>query len=260
VVTVLAEGKEVTNQRRGEGLSPGLLRDAPHHRVGEIRRTKMSLTATWIIPGWTAVGAVTAVATQPITMGYLAKPTTPNRAPRPPPPRSGAGIGQVAVTATLFGLLAWRFGPHVELLAYSYLAAAGVPLSLIDLLELRLPRRLVLPLYPACVAFFGLATVVNGDAARLGRALGGMVVLLAAYLTTAVLSRGGLGAGDVRASGPIGLALAWLSWAALFTGTLVSLLCLTAMAASARDPLLRREVPFGPAMFIGTFFAILTSH
>jgi leader peptidase (prepilin peptidase)/N-methyltransferase len=171
--------------------------------------------------------------------------------------------GQVAVTAILFGLLAWRFGPHPELFAYSYLAAVAVPLSVIDLFEMRLPRRLVLPLYPVCVALFALAAATSGDGTRFARAAGGMLVLLAAYLMTAVLSNGGLGAGDVRASGPVGLALAWLSWPTLLAGTLVSFLCCALMAMSTRDTttsLPRREVPFGPAMFGGAFFAILMTQ
>jgi leader peptidase (prepilin peptidase)/N-methyltransferase len=167
----------------------------------------------------------------------------------------------VITTAALFGLLAWRFGPRLELLAYSYLAAAAVPLSVIDAFEKRLPRQLVLPLYPACVALFGLAAAMNGDGTRFVRAVSGMVVLLAAYFATAVLSHGGLGAGDVRTSGPVGLALAWLGWPTLLAGTLFSLLCFTAMAVSTKEAaksFLGQEFPFGPAMFSGTFFAILT--
>lgn len=229
----------------------------------------MSLNATSLIAGWTAVGTATAGALRPITSQYLTGLTPhqgliapirvrPDSAPRPPP---GLVAGQTVTTAVLFGLLAWRFGPHLELLGYSYLAAVAVPLSVIDMLEMRLPRQLVLPLYPACLGLFGVAAAGNDDGARFMRAVTGMVLLLAAYLVIAVWSRGGLGAGDVRLAGPIGFALTWLDWSALFAGSLFSLLCAAAIATSSPntgDSLLRREFPFGPAMFAGTFLALLT--
>jgi leader peptidase (prepilin peptidase) / N-methyltransferase len=87
-----------------------------------------------------------------------------------------------------------------------------------------------------------------------------MAVLFASYFLTALLSHGGLGAGDVRAAGPIGLALAWLSWSTLLAGTLLSLLCFAAMATASKNTTNSappQELPFGPAMFSGTFFAIL---
>lgn len=228
----------------------------------------MSLSATWIIVGWTAVGAAAAGVMRPLTTKHLTRPTSRfaatrtrfDGAPRPPPNRDLV-VGQMVTTPVLFGLLAWRFGPHLELLAFSYLAAVAVPLSVIDMREMRLPRQLVLPLYPAGVALFGLAAAVHDDQARFVRAIAGMVLLLASYLATAVLSQGALGAGDVRAAGPIGLALAWHSWPTLLSGTLLSLLCFTAMATLSKHPtnsFLRQDLPFGPAMFGGTFLAILT--
>lgn len=69
-----------------------------------------------------------------------------------------------------------------------------------------------------------------------------------------------MGAGDVLAAGPIGLALAWLSWSTLFAGTLISLFCFVVMVISLRmmsHSAARQEFPFGPAMFAGTFVAVL---
>jgi leader peptidase (prepilin peptidase) / N-methyltransferase len=42
-----------------------------------------------------------------------------------------------------------------------------------------------------------------------------MAILAAFYLILALISGGGLGAGDVKLGGLLGLTLAWLSWAAL---------------------------------------------
>src|SRR5213078_1435757 len=51
-------------------------------------------------------------------------------------------------TGALFVAMALRFGPHVELIAYLYLAAVGVALAMIDFDHKRLPDVLTLPSYP----------------------------------------------------------------------------------------------------------------
>jgi leader peptidase (prepilin peptidase)/N-methyltransferase len=219
----------------------------------------MSLNATFVV-SWAALGAMVGA-----TLTRAPWSTIATCRPRGPgsrsPPTAHLAIGRTVVTAALFGAFAWRSGPRIDLLAYSALAAVSVPLSVIDWYDMRLPRRLVLPLYPILLALFGAAAVVDDDGDGFVRACAGMAVLFAAYLATAMLSRGGLGAGDVVAAGPIGLALAWPSWSALLAGTLISLLCSAAMVAllttSSRSGA-RQEFPFGPAMFTGTFVAVLT--
>jgi leader peptidase (prepilin peptidase)/N-methyltransferase len=219
----------------------------------------MSLNATIVVVSWAGLGAaVGAVLGQ--TMWSDNATRTQGSGARSPPSRTCLAIGRTIATALLFGALAWRFGLRIELLAYSVLAALSVPLSLIDWYEMRLPRRLVLPLYPTLLVLFGAAAIVHHGVEDFVRAVAGMVVLFTAYLVTAMLTRGGVGAGDVQAAGPIGLALAWPSWSTLVAGTLISLCCFTAMAVSLRilsPSIAGREFPFGPAMFAGTFIAVL---
>jgi hypothetical protein len=64
------------------------------------------------------------------------------------PVRGRATVIPVLATSVLFGLLGWRFGAAIELLAFSALALFGIRLAMIDLAELRLPTALVMPLYP----------------------------------------------------------------------------------------------------------------
>lgn len=55
------------------------------------------------------------------------------------------------------GLLAWSVGVRPELLAYSALAVVGVLLAAIDVLEQRLPTKLLMPVYPIIAALLALA-------------------------------------------------------------------------------------------------------
>jgi len=175
---------------------------------------------------------------------------------------AGHGATSVLVTATLFGVLAWRLGVSVESLAFSVLALFGVRLAMIDLAELRLPTPLVLPLYPATMGLLSLAAMIDDKYVDLLRAVIGMIGLSVAYLAIALLSRGGIGAGDIRLAGPVGLLLAWQSWTAVITGTMLAFVYATIATVTtiARGRATRHtQVPFGPAMLGGMFTVVLIS-
>jgi leader peptidase (prepilin peptidase)/N-methyltransferase len=83
-----------------------------------------------------------------------------------------------SVTACLFELLAWRVGVRPELPAYSALAAVGVPLAAIDVLEQRLPAKLLMPAYPIVAALLALAAIAEHDGTAILRSLAGMIFCL----------------------------------------------------------------------------------
>jgi len=87
-------------------------------------------------------------------------------------PLSTASTG-CSATAVLFGLLGWWVGVRPELLADSALAAVCVPLAVIDLVEQRMPARLLLPAYPSLAVLFGLAAAVEHNAAAMLRSCAG---------------------------------------------------------------------------------------
>lgn len=166
-----------------------------------------------------------------------------------------------ALSGLLFTALAWRLDWSVALLAYSYLAAVLVPLAMVDLAEQRLPGVVVLPSYLVLAVAFGMDAVLYANYGNLLRSVAGMVVLAAAYLGLA-LAVGGLGAGDVKLAGLLGLALGWWSWTALFAGTFLGWLLAAVVRVALRttgrverdDPM-----PLGPFLALGTLTTILLS-
>jgi len=142
-------------------------------------------------------------------------------------------IASAALTGVLFALLAWRLGQTFSLLPYSYLAAVLVPLTVVDLAERRLPNVVVLPSYFVLGAAFGVNAVFESSHGDLVRSLAGMVVLAAAYFALA-MATDGLGAGDVKLAGLLGLALGWWSWTALLTGTFLGWLAASVAWISLR--------------------------
>lgn len=165
-----------------------------------------------------------------------------------------------SATAALFALLAWRVGARPELVPYSGLAAMCVPLAAIDLLEQRLPTKLLMPAYPILAVLFALAATSEHNGAGMLRSLAGMTISFAFYLAIALAAPGGLGAADIRLAGLLGLALGWSGWTTLIAGTVLSLLyagltgaTMIALRRASRHTL----IPFGPALIVGAFTALL---
>ena len=80
----------------------------------------------------------------------------------------------------------------------------------------QLPDSVLLPSYLVTVMLLMPAGAASADWYAGIRALTGMVALLALYFALAFAYPNGLGFGDVKLAGLIGLYLGWLSWDALF--------------------------------------------
>ena len=162
-------------------------------------------------------------------------------------------------TALLFGLAVLRFGLSWELPAFLFLAAAGVLLAVIDLQHHLLPNRVVVPSIGIGAGLLLIAALAEPDWNALLRAGLGAAVLFAVFLVLALISPRGLGMGDVKLAGLIGLYLGWLGWSAVFVGAVAGFViqALLALVLLAGRRIGRRgELPFGPAMLLGAVVAI----
>jgi leader peptidase (prepilin peptidase)/N-methyltransferase len=205
-----------------------------------------------MLASWGAFGALVGAALSGLTRASLAL----SRRDHP----LAATVTLCLATAVLFGLLAWRVGVRPELLPDRALAAVCVPLAMIDLVEQRMPARLLLPAYPGLVVLFGLAAAVEHNGAAMLRSCAGMVILFTFYLLIALTARGALGAADVRLAGLLGLALAWSGWDTFLAGVLLGLGY--GALTGATMILLRRAcwhtlIPLGPSLIAGAFTALL---
>ena len=165
-----------------------------------------------------------------------------------------------AATGVLFVVLALRIGLQPELPAFLYLGAIGVALWMIDIDVRRLPDPIVLPSYVVGTVLLAVAAAVSQEWEPLVRALIGMAALYAFYFLLALIYPAGMGFGDVKLAGVLGLYLAWLGWAELVVGAFLGfmlggvvgiLLMLTRRAGR------KSQLPFGPYMLAGAFLSIL---
>ena len=166
-------------------------------------------------------------------------------------------------TGLAFAIMALRFGPGPPLPAFCYLAGIGIPLAMIDIRCRRLPDALILPSYPVALAFLGLAALLlPGGGHHFVSALAGMAVAWALFLLQVLIYPAGLGGGDVKLSGLLGLYLGWLGLGPLAAGLFLgyAFAAVTGLALIAVKLATRRSyLAFGPFLLAGTLAAVLLS-
>ena len=161
-------------------------------------------------------------------------------------------IGVVAVAATVLALV-----------AFLYFAAISVALALIDLDTQRLPNSIVLPAYPVAAVLLTAAALTAGAPERLLTMAVGALSLFAAYLAMTSLYRGGMGFGDVKLAGVIGLFLGWLGWGPLAVGAFAAFLLgglFSLVLVMTRGATGRTAIPFGPWMIVGAWVGIFAGE
>ena len=172
-------------------------------------------------------------------------------------PRLAAALA-VAAAATC-ALLAWSLGPSAALPMWLYVGVVGVVLAYIDWRTRLLPTRLVGPSYAAVAALAVLASAVGGDWGALLRAVLGWLVAGGLFFLLWFVYPKGMGYGDVRLSGVLGIALGWLGWAELLVGVYSGFL-LGAFGGGVLALLRvvdRKRYPFGPFMLLGALVGVL---
>lgn len=164
------------------------------------------------------------------------------------------------LTAALFALVAAHFGADPALPAYLYLGALGVALALIDLEVRRLPNALVLPSYPVVLLLLGAAAAVERDAGSIARAVAGGAALFGLYFLLALAYPAGMGFGDVKLAGLLGLGLGWLGWDSLVVGAFAGFLLgglVGAALIAVRRAGRKTAIPFGPFMLLGALLGVV---
>ena len=162
-------------------------------------------------------------------------------------------------TGALFGGLVLRLDSFWALPAYFYLAAACVALALIDLDTKKLPDVITLPSYAVGIVLLGMAALGEGEGGPYVRALIGMAALFAIYFLLVLAYPAGMGFGDVKLAGVLGMYLAYLGWAEWFTGWLLGFMLggvFGVLALVVGKATRKTKVPYGPFMIAGALIAV----
>lgn len=164
------------------------------------------------------------------------------------------------LTAGVFVMLAAALGGTWALPAFLWLGGVGVALAVIDLDTHRLPNALTYPSYPVALVLLLIPAVVDGSWDAYVRAVAGGAGLGAFYLVLVLVYPSGMGLGDVKLAGVLGIYLGWLGWGVLvvggFLGFLLGAVSGVALMAARRAGR-KTKIPFGPFMLLGALLAIL---
>jgi leader peptidase (prepilin peptidase)/N-methyltransferase len=172
-------------------------------------------------------------------------------------------------TAAAFALVGWwalqprpdgAWPPREAALpALLYLAAVSIALAVIDIDTFRLPFWIVAPSYPVAAVLLAVASLTARDGGSVLRMLLGGAALWGVYRLLHAVYPGGMGYGDVRLAGVLGLYLGWLGWGTLvvggFLGFLTGAVGGLAVVALRRGGL-KTSIPYGPYMLAGAWLAI----
>ena len=157
----------------------------------------------------------------------------------------------------------WEASPGaVALLAAAllYLLAVSVVLSVIDVRTHKLPNRFVLPAYPMAGVLLGGAALTAGEAGMILASWGGALALFLFYWFLWSLYPAGMGLGDVKLAGVLGLYLGFLSWQHVLLGAAAGFVVggvWGLVLIASRRGTAKTAIPFGPAMLAGTWATLL---
>lgn len=182
-------------------------------------------------------------------------PTCGERRPHP-----GRPLVLALVCAAVFGAFAARVGADPVLPAYLVLGTALVSISAVDLERLIIPNRIVYPAGVAVVVLLVVGSAADGHWQSMLWALACGAGAFAAFFVVHVAVPRGMGFGDVRLAGLVGLATGWRSPGQAFVAFLAafvlgSLVGVVVMAVSGQGR--RTRVPFGPFLAAGAAVAVV---
>jgi leader peptidase (prepilin peptidase)/N-methyltransferase len=158
----------------------------------------------------------------------------------------------IVATGALWAGLAIAYGPTWSLPAFLAVAAGLVALTVVDLRQRLLPRRIVWPLFGIALALLALAALIDGTGDALVRAVLCAAVAYAAFFALRLVNPAALGGGDVTLAAVLGLALGWHSVEAVVAGLGLGAILAAVFAILA---FVARRVRADTALSYGPFLA-----
>ncbi len=162
-------------------------------------------------------------------------------------------------TAALFAAAALRLGADPALPAFLVVFAALLAISAVDLERFIVPNRILYPALFVAAPLLVMAAVFDGDWSSLRDAALGGVLAWGLLFAIHMASPRGMGFGDVRLAGLIGMLLGWLSIGHVLLGLFLAFLAAAVVGVGLMVSGVRGRkdrVPFGPFLALGTITTV----
>ena len=173
---------------------------------------------------------------------------------------AGVGLRLAAVAALAAAGVGLVLGIDGVVAVWVYVCAVGTVLAYVDWHTKLLPFRLVAPSYVIVAVLVSLAALVERDVDMLVRAAAGWLLAFGAFVLMWLVYSKGIGYGDVRLSGVLGMALGAVGWQELLVGMYAAFLfgAVGGGLLSLARKVDRKGYPFGPFMVFGAWFGVVT--
>jgi leader peptidase (prepilin peptidase)/N-methyltransferase len=171
----------------------------------------------------------------------------------------GLGLRCALASGVVAGLVGARLGWTWSLLFLLFLVPVGVALAVVDWRTRLLPTRVIAPSYVVVTVLAVIAALLGDEMPDLVRAGWGWAIAGGTFLLLWLIYPRGMGYGDVRLSGVLGIALGYLGWGELIVGVYAGFL-LGGVGGTLLTLLRivdRRAYPFGPFMLLGALVGVL---
>jgi leader peptidase (prepilin peptidase)/N-methyltransferase len=162
-------------------------------------------------------------------------------------------------TAVAAGLMGAAVGWEPALSFLMYLAPVGVALAVIDWRTRLLPTKVIAPSYLVVAVLAVFSAWTESDLDALVTAGLGWLVAGGTFFVMWFIYPKGMGYGDVRLSGVLGIALGYLGWSELLVGVYAGFILggLGGGLLSLLRIVDRKAYPFGPFMLVGAVLGVL---
>ncbi len=165
----------------------------------------------------------------------------------------------VGVCAALNFAISHSFQHDVTALTFGVLVSSGTRLAVIDLDTHLLPRRTVYRSMALTIPLLTLSSFLDEQGSVTSMFLGGLTMWVVLQVCE-VLSRGGIGKGDVAFAGFLGLFVGWESYTNVLTALVAAFVSggvVAAVLLISRRATRSTRFPFGPFLFFGALFVVL---
>jgi leader peptidase (prepilin peptidase)/N-methyltransferase len=161
------------------------------------------------------------------------------------------------LNAVIYLIMYFRFGFGVDFIFYSLMSSALVSITIIDLKEMIIPDCLVISVLVISIIHKCCNYFMYGISPEIINSIVGLLVAGGIFLAIVLLSRGGMGGGDVTLIGALGFVLGFkivfLNILLSFVlGAIISVFLLATKIKTRKDP-----IPFGPFIVLGFFLTVL---
>ena len=162
-----------------------------------------------------------------------------------------------ALNAVLYIVMYLKFGFGADFIFYSLMSSVLVTIIFIDLKEMIIPDSLVLCILVLSIIHKAINYFLYGISPNLTGSILGLFLAVGLFLAIVIISRGGMGGGDVTLIGALGFVLGVKNillniFLSFILGAIISMVLLAAKIKTRKDP-----IPFGPFIVLGFFMTVL---